>query len=76
MRVSFIVLLIVCVLLALYLIYYLCTLPERRKNNENLRRQILLNEEKYEAEKAKQIARVTGEIVRNNIDRIANLNKK
>lgn len=64
-------LIILGVILIIYIIYYVNTLPERRKNKEKLRRQILLYEERCEAEKAKQYARIAGTITRENINKIA-----
>lgn len=70
----FIALLIIFgVMLAIWFVHYIWTLPERRENEERLRREALLWEEKYQAEKAKQIARTAGEITRENIERIAKL---
>lgn len=51
---------------------YLMSLPQRRKNKEIARRQALICEEKCQAERAKQLARVAGETARKNIDRLAN----
>lgn len=61
------------VVLAIYFVHYILTLPERRKNEEVLRREALLFKEKYEAEKVKQEARIAGEIARERIDKIANI---
>lgn len=72
---SFFILLLMIfgVILVICVIYYICTLPKRRIKEEIWRREILLYEEKYEAEKAKQYARNVGEITRQNIDKIAKL---
>lgn len=68
-----IVLLIVLgLILAIYFFYYIFTLLERRKNEERLRMETFLFEEKYEAERAKQNARIAGQIIRERIDKIAN----
>lgn len=70
----FIVLIIIfCVILLICFIYYIFTLPKRRKNKEIFRREVLLFEEKYEAENAKQNARIAGQITREKINEIANL---
>lgn len=72
MRPLFITLLIILiVILALFFIYYIWTLPVRRQNKEMLKRALLLHEEKCRAERAKQNARIAGEIARDNIDEIA-----
>lgn len=70
----FVVLLIIIgVILAIFFIHYIFTLPERRENKERLRRENLLYEERYQAERAKQIARIAGKNTRDNIDKIAKL---
>lgn len=68
----FVVLLtILSVILAICLVHYIWTLPKKRENKERWRREVLLFEEKYEAEKAKQYARIAGAITRENINKIA-----
>lgn len=70
----FIVLLIIWgVILAIYFVHYIWTLPKRRENKEKWRREVLLYEEKCKAEKAKQYARIAGALTRENIDKIAKL---
>lgn len=64
-------LIILGAILVIYFIHYIGTLPERRENKERLRREVLLYEEKCQAEKAKQIARTAGAITRENINNIA-----
>ncbi len=72
MKLFFIVTLtILALIFAIYSIYYISTLPERRKNKERMKREVLLYEEKCQAEKAKQIARTAGKITRENIDKIS-----
>ncbi len=66
-------LIIISISLAIYLSHYIRTLPERRENKEKLRRELLLCEEKCQAERAKQISRIAGAITRENIDKIAKL---
>ena len=66
---------IISVVLVFWLLHYLRTLPERRENAERLRREFLLYEERLEAEKVKQNARVAGAIARAKIDRIASISK-
>lgn len=71
---SFLITLLVIVAIALivYCIYcYISTLSERRKNEEKLRRQRILYNEKVKAEQAKQNARNAGKMTREIIDRIA-----
>ena len=63
---------ILSVVFAIWFLNYICTLPERRKSKEKRRREILLCQEQFQAEKAKQIARIAGEYTRKNIDKIAN----
>lgn len=73
MRLFFIILLIVLgVMLTIYFIYYVLTIPERRRNKELLRRSNLLYREKLNAERTTYKARVAGETARNNIEIIAN----
>jgi len=67
----FVLLLITFGIVFAIIINYICTLPYRRKNEEKLRREFLLYEQKVQAERAKQIARIAGEITRKNIDEIA-----
>jgi len=57
--------------LVIYIIYYISTFSERRKNEELLNRQIQLYQEKHKAEQAKQASIIAGETARNNIDKIA-----
>lgn len=72
MKLFFIILLIVlCVMLTICIVYYLFTMPERRKNKELLRRSNLLYQEKLNAEMATHEARIAGEIARSNIETIA-----
>jgi len=59
--------------LIIYLIYYISTLPERRANDEKIKQEIFLYEEKLKAEQAKRDARNAGEIVRETIDIISKL---
>lgn len=69
----FTLLIILGVIFVLNFIHYILTLPERRENEEKLRRSFLLYEEKIEAERAKQNARIAGAIAIENIDKIAGL---
>ncbi len=64
-------LIILGVISAIYFVHYVWTLPERRENEEILRRNERLYEEQHHAEVAKHIARVAGEIARENINKIA-----
>lgn len=64
-------LVILGLIIGIYFIYYIWTLPERRKRKERLRRELLLYEEKCKAERAKQNARIAGETVRKEISKIA-----
>lgn len=68
---GFLFLAILIILVVALVVYYNSTLYERRKNEEWLRQQILLSQQKVEAERAKQYARIAGEKARENIDKIA-----
>ena len=65
-------LIIIGVLSVIGFVRYTLTLPERRENDERLRQETLLFEEKCKAEIAKQNARLLGELARKKIDEIAN----
>ena len=69
----FALLIILGVTFVIYSIHYFLTLPERRENEERLRRSFLLYEEKIEAERARQNARIAGAIAIENINKIAGL---
>lgn len=69
------ILIIMGVLLTICIVYYICTLEQRRQNDEKIRREMLLYEENYQAEKAKQNARIAGEVTRQKIKEIAKSNE-
>lgn len=64
-------LIIVGIALISYLVYYVYTLPDRRRRAERLGRQERLYKQKLEAERTKRDARVAGAKTRSNIDGLA-----
>lgn len=64
-------LIITGIILVIFFIHYILTLPKRRKNKEIIRREALLYRENLQAERAKQIARVIGKNARDNIEKLA-----
>ena len=76
MELLFFVLLLIIILGVAFVIYFIrhiLTLHERREAEERWRRSKLLYEEKIEAERAKQNARIAGAIAIDNIEKIAGI---
>ncbi len=71
MNLLFAALQVIVLIVGAYLVYYIWTLPERRKRKEQLRREFLLYEERCKAEQAKQSVRIAGETARKEISKIA-----
>lgn len=70
MEILITIIIILCVILVVYFLYSIFTFKDKEKNKSILKQEILLFEDKYQAEVTKQKARIAGMIARKNIERI------
>lgn len=66
---------ILCVILVVYFLYSIFTFKDQKKNKSIINQEILLFEDKYQAEVTKQKARIAGMIARKNIEKIVQKNR-